>query len=475
MHIIFINPQGNFDQNDSHLTEHPDFGGQLIYVKELCMALSKAGISVDIVTRKIVDPDWPEFSEGISYYEGFPDNPRIVRIGCGGPLFIDKEQLWRHLDEFTDNILEFYGNKIPDFSTAHYADGGYSGVLLQKKAGIGFTFTAHSLGAQKIDNLSVSAANFDSMENRFKFSRRITAERLSMERAAKIITSTSQERFEQYSHPLYNGAVDVGDKNKFSVIPPGVNTEIFTDQERPGDRETRTYIEGVIREDKKPFIILSSRLVKKKNHLGTVKAFASSERLKELCSLGIFLRGIDDPYAEFDKVPDDEQILLRPVLDLIDREGIRDKVYFFNIRSRQNLAASYRYFAQRGSIFSLTAFYEPFGLAPVEAAACGLAVVATKNGGQSEVFGDGSGILVDPSDVRDIANGLIQGLTDHEYFARRGLSRVSEKYTWDKTASSYLDVVKSEMQRSFAQNVSIPDLDSSDRILRYLSEKMNHS
>lgn|GEM_PF-4670272 len=33
MHIAFLNPQGNFDLADRYWTEHPDFGGQLVYVK----------------------------------------------------------------------------------------------------------------------------------------------------------------------------------------------------------------------------------------------------------------------------------------------------------------------------------------------------------------------------------------------------------------------------------------------------------
>ena len=60
MHVIFLNPQGNFDPVDSHLTEHPDFGGQLVYVKEVAQAMTAAGHRVDILTRQIDDPDWPE-------------------------------------------------------------------------------------------------------------------------------------------------------------------------------------------------------------------------------------------------------------------------------------------------------------------------------------------------------------------------------------------------------------------------------
>lgn len=471
MHVIFLNPQGNFDQNDSHMTEHPDFGGQLIYVKELCEALSATGTKVDIVTRRIIDPDWPEFSNTLDYYDDFPGNPRIVRIACGGTGFLDKELLWEHLDEFTDNILEFYGRSLPHFATAHYGDGGYCGLLLQTKAGMGFTFTAHSLGAQKIDKIGTTLSNIETMEHRFRFSRRIAAERLSMTHAYRIITSTYQERFDQFSHALYREAVDVSDDNKFIAIPPGVNAKIFNPEGSGRDTPVHELITEKTGGDNKPFIVLSSRLVKKKNHIGTVKAFASSERLKQQCNLGILLRGIDDPYSEIEKLHEDEQVLLRPVLEHIEREKIRDKVFFFNIKSQHELAATYRYFAKRGSVFSLTAFYEPFGLAPVEAAACGLAVVATKNGGQSEVFGDGSGVLIDPSDERDIREGLLKGLADHEYYARQGGLRVKEKYTWDKAAAAYLSVIRKGAERSYQRNIPLSPLDASDRMIKYLSEK----
>ncbi|MFQ5598893.1 MAG: glycosyltransferase family 1 protein, partial [Nitrospiria bacterium] len=129
MHVIFLNPQGNFDRKNTYWAEHPDFGGQLVYVKELCMALSRMGVKTDIVTRYIDDPQWPGFSEEIDTYAGHEDNLRIIRIRCGGTKFHTKERLWEHLEEYTDNVLQFYGDSLPDFATAHYADGGYSDVL----------------------------------------------------------------------------------------------------------------------------------------------------------------------------------------------------------------------------------------------------------------------------------------------------------------------------------------------------------
>jgi sucrose-phosphate synthase len=67
MRVIFLNPQGNFDENDSFLCEHPDFGGQLVYVKEVCIALARLGVKVDIITRHINDSEWAPFSKEIDY------------------------------------------------------------------------------------------------------------------------------------------------------------------------------------------------------------------------------------------------------------------------------------------------------------------------------------------------------------------------------------------------------------------------
>ena len=80
MHIAFLNPQGNFDPNDSYLTEHPDFGGQLVYVKETALAMAEQGHTVDIVTRRIRDDAWPEFADDQGTYPGFEGRVRILRL-----------------------------------------------------------------------------------------------------------------------------------------------------------------------------------------------------------------------------------------------------------------------------------------------------------------------------------------------------------------------------------------------------------
>ena len=153
MRIAFLNPQGNFDRASSYLTEHPDFGGQLVYVREVALALAERGVDVDIITRRIQDPEWPGFEAAIDHFDEHAERVRIVRLSCGPKHFLPKEHLWPHLQEMVDQLVAFYGDDLPDAVTTHYADGGLMGVLLQRACGLAFSFTGHSLGAQKLERL----------------------------------------------------------------------------------------------------------------------------------------------------------------------------------------------------------------------------------------------------------------------------------------------------------------------------------
>ncbi len=473
MHIIFLNPQGNFDQKDSHLTEHADFGGQLVYVKEISKALvdQYPDLKVDIVTRRFKGDGWSSaFEKEISYYRGISSRLRIVRIPCGQDSFLRKEQLWQHIPEWVDNIIRFYGKQLPDFATAHYGDGGYAAVLLKKKTGIPFTFTGHSLGAQKLDKLYKKEPDFDKLDSWYHFSKRIQAERLGLQYADTVITSTDMERYQQYSHPLYHGAVDVKDTGKFSVIPPGVNTSLFNQKVDEKDRALFRRIEKEGVETKKPSIILSSRLDDKKNHISAVRAFAESKVLQQKATLGIFIRGMENPYEEVGKLPEKERIILQSIIAEIDKYQLRDKVFFLDLTSQKELAGAYKYFALKHSVFVLTAFYEPFGLAPIEAGACGLVPVTTKNGGPGDIFKDDMGILVDPSDTEDIARGITKALENYTEYADKVIRLVKEKYTWEKTAERYYQVISDALGNSCEKDFDLPELDAKDLIIKYLKD-----
>ncbi|HJQ27864.1 MAG TPA: PfkB family carbohydrate kinase [Rubrobacter sp.] len=456
MHVAFLNPQGNFDPDDSYWTAHPDFGGQLVYVKELALAMGKLGHKVDIVTRRIIDPDWPEFASDTDAYPDAP-NVRILRIPCGPDAFLAKEELWPYLGtEFVPRLLELYEREgsLPDTLTAHYGDGGLCAVLIEEQTGIPFSFTAHSLGAQKMDKMRIARTDIAEVDARYHFSSRIVAERLAMNRSNVNVTSTSQERFNQYAHNAYRGAVDPTDDTRFAAVPPGVALHIFDKSARCEDEvavreQIRASLERDIRPDRLglPCVVASSRLDPKKNHLALVEAFAGSPTLRDSANLVILTGNLDNPLDDYSAAKDEERTVLDSLMEVIDRARLRGEVSMFAVRGQRALAATYRDLAQRRSVFALTALYEPFGLAPLEAMAAGLPAVVTKFGGPSESMREGDeeyGILVDPTDPEEVGAGLhtLTGSPERwERYAGAGYGRVLARYTWEKTAEGYLEAI----------------------------------
>ena len=451
MHIAFLNPQGNFDPGDNYWAEHPDFGGQLVYVKEVAIELANLGNTVDILTRKIIDPEWVEFSEELDRYPGVP-NLRIIRIPCGPKTFLEKEELWPYLvTEWVPSILDFYDREkqIPDVFTTHYGDGGLSGAVLRKEKKIPFTFTAHSLGAQKMDKLGVTSTNIVDLNQRFQFTSRIEAERISMNHASRIITSTHQEKMTQYGHPAYQDAINVSEEGKFSVIPPGVNLRIFSQTPAEHDARIAERIIQIARQsllpgrDRLPFIISASRLDTKKNLQGLVKAFALSSELQQTSNILLAVRSPLESFSQDGFFNSDDNAVVKEIKSIIDRYQLQGKIIAVPLNSQQELASAYRFCAGLRSCFILPALYEPFGLAPLEAIACGLPAVVTKNGGPIESLRERSqefGVLIDPEDPADIANGLVRLFrSEREWHTiqQAGISRVFDKYTWERTALGY--------------------------------------
>jgi sucrose-phosphate synthase len=361
--------------------------------------------------------------------------------------------------------VDFYAHEgqAPDAATTHYGDGGLAGALWQARGGPPFTFTAHSLGAQKLDRLLEKPGNtLSSLDAHYHFGRRIAAERIAMNRAGRIITSTHQEQSEQYGHPAYHGAVDPegsgsDGKCRFAVVPPGVNLRIFdADVQGPDDKQIAEYLERMLERDIEtdrralPAVLCSSRLDPKKNHIGLVEAFAQSHELRAAANLLIVLRGVESIHNR-EGLDDAERQVLDEIVEMCEAQDLWGAISAFSLGSQNELAGAYRHLGRRRSVFALTALYEPFGLAPLEAMAAGLPAVVTRNGGPSESLYDAAtgqefGVLVDPTDPEDIAAGLLRLVRpgtsvgpDNEWraFRKAGRQRVLSLYTWERTAEGY--------------------------------------
>ena len=164
------------------------------------------------------------------------------------------------------------------------------------------------------------------------------------------------------------------------------------------------------------------------------------------------MRGLEDPLRQYEDLSPGEKAILDEITTLMTAHDLWGKVTAFPLNSQSELAAAYRYLAPRRSVFSLTALYEPFGLAPLEAMSCGLPAVVTENGGPSESLQEGKrefGVLVDPSAPEDIARGLLRVLGSGEswkHFHKAGMQRVLSRYTWERTAEGYWDVMEDMLQ-----------------------------
>jgi sucrose-phosphate synthase len=378
MRLAFVNPQGNFDPADSYLTAHPDFGGQLVYVREVALALAATGHQVDILTRRIIDPDWPEFAAAEDSYPGRP-GVRVLRFPCGPQRFLPKEELWPHLGEWVDNIASWYRREgiWPDLWTGHYADGGLSAALLEEHSGVPFTLTSHSLGAWKLDRLLAPDVSFaavglpadellPALDAHYNFGARVEAERAAMARAATIITNSNRGRYCLHDHPAYRDVVDVEDDRRFAVIPPGVNLAVFgADNRSPREGQILDAIAAALARDivperrGLPAVIAWSRLDPKKNHLALVRAFAHWPDLRERANLIMITRGLDDPLREPDAATPNEQAVLRPIVAEIEQADLWGCVSAFSLAGQDAAAALYRWGAQAGCVFCLPANPHP--------------------------------------------------------------------------------------------------------------------
>jgi glycosyltransferase involved in cell wall biosynthesis len=120
--------------------------------------------------------------------------------------------------------------------------------------------------------------------------------------------------------------------------------------------------------------------------------------------------------------------------------GVADRVGFRGRVERAALPALYR----SAVVVACVPWYEPFGIVPLEAMACGVPVVASAVGGLIDTVVDGiTGIHVPPRRPDLVAGAIASLLTDAERRAdlgNAGVRRVRARYGWRRVAKATLDV-----------------------------------
>ena len=458
-----------------------DTGGQIKYVVELCNALSQSENveRVELFTRLIDDRALSEdYARPI---ERVNDKFSIVRIQCGGKKYMRKELLWPHLDEYVDKTIKYIKrqNAVPDIVHGHYPDAGYVAMQLAEIFGTPFVYTGHSLGRSKMKRLTDEGMPEEMINKKYKIDYRIQMEEEVLKKADLIITSTHQEVTEQY------GQYQNKDIPKYKVMPPGLDVDKFypfyhdmlpeTDKE-----EIELYAQASILEElnrffmhpDRPVILSLCRPDKRKNIAGLIKAYGEDLELRSMANLAVFA-GIRKDISEMEE---NERDVLTEILLLMDKYDLYGKIAIPKKHDFEHeVPELYRIAAEKKGVFVNSALSEPFGLTLIEAASCGLPIVAPDDGGPRDIIKNcPSGILVDTTDTKALADAVKKIITDNEkwkQYSKAGIMSIRKHYTWENHATSYMK----QISRIFADQdeekmqVAVP----SDAIGRRLA-KLNY-
>ena len=436
LYVALISIHGLIRSHDLELGRDADTGGQITYVLELARSLARHPKvdHVDLFTRRIFDnkvgPDYSHEIEPLG-----PVGARLVRIPCGPRRYLKKEKLWPYLDEFVDRTVSFLRRQrhIPHLFHTHYADAGYVGRELSRFLAIPLVHTGHSLGRDKRERLLAGGADPERIERQYSLDRRIGAEERVLEHAERVICSTRQEAETQWGN--YENAYNT----RLVVIPPGTDTERFSPPRRgdpPGPIHAEVF--RFLQRPTRPMILAIARPDPRKNLRRLVRAYAESPTLRAMANL-VIVPGNRDDVRTLEEPAKSE---LTDLLLDIDRYDLYGQVAVPKHHAPTDVPDLYRLAARTRGVFVNPALTEPFGLTLIEAAASGLPVVATDDGGPRDIIGNcQNGMIVNALDPHDIATKLEQVLGDRprwRQMAKRGRSGVRQHYTWAAHVNRYV-------------------------------------
>jgi sucrose-phosphate synthase len=445
LRIALISLHGLIRGEELELGRDEDTGGQTRYVLELARALSERDDveRIDLITRQIVDDkvsdDYAKLEERIA------EKAYIVRIPFGPKRYLSKTKLWPYVEIFVDQCLSHFQRTrtVPDVIHGHYADAGYGGGQLARLLGIPFVFTGHSLGRVKRQRLEDSGLSEDKIESRYAISTRIEAEEFALESCSLICTSTRQEVKEQYEQ--YENYIP----ERMEVIPPGVDLSAFhppEDGEEPSQliKDVKAFLD----DPEKPMVVAMARPDERKNIEKLVQTYGESPQLQREANLVLIMGSRDD----LRDMPPGQRAVLLNVLTLIDAYDLYGKVAYPKKHKADDVATLYREITRSRGVFVNAAMTEPFGLTLLEAAASGAPIVATNDGGPSDIISNcKNGLLVDPFDSKSIEKAILHALIEPvqwDEWSRAGLENVNKHYSWQRHVERYLRDVKEVLKDS---------------------------
>lgn len=373
-------------------------GGQNVYVRQVGLALARAGWLVDMFARRI-SPDQAAIVQ-------HAPNCRTIRLTAGPTKFISRDEVFGYLPEFVKQFLAFQQKEGIEYPLVHtnYWLSSWVGMELVKHQGVKQVHTYHSLGAVKyrtVSNLPPIAST------------RLAVEKACLETADRIVATSPQE--EEHMRNL------VSLKGSIEVIPCG------TDIERLGtvDRTEARHLLGIPPEAK--VVLYVGRFDPRKGIETLVRAIAKST-WRNNSNLRLIIAGGYRP-GESDGIECDR------IKGIVQELGLDDITIFPGRLTDSELPSYYA----AANVCVVPSHYEPFGLVAIEAMACRTPVVASSVGGlQFTVIPEITGLLVPPKQDAQFARAIDRILSDPDWASELGevgRQRVEIAMSWGSVAS----------------------------------------
>lgn len=398
-----------------------DAGGQNVYVDEVSRNLARRGYAVDVFTRRdsIDTPEIIEWGRGV----------RVIHLKAGPLQPRPKDELWPFMPEFRDSFLNFMERDEVHYDLLHgnFWMSGWVTTELRRRLDIPAIQIFHAMGKTKRRHQKkVDTSPGDRIKTEMEVIRRVD----------RLIAQCPNERSELVDD--YKA-----DPAKVVIIPSAVNTRIF----KPGLREEARRRIGLNTDGK--VIVYVGRMLPRKDIRNIVRALALLKQQDAgvtggSSSQSVTLLVVGGETVEPDPIATPE---IGELQQLAAELGVTDSVRFTGKRQPNEL----RYYYSAGDVVVTTPWYEPFGLTPLEAMACGRPVIGSAVGGLTFTIKDGeTGFLVPPRNPEALAARLHDLLTQPalcEQMGRDARARVEHEFTWSivamRTAALY-DAVLAE-------------------------------